>query len=741
MRAVLRVLLTSLRGHWGWGLLILGALLVETAYNAGVSWSFKILVDQALIPRNSRVLWLVLGLLASGGVLVFCVGLGRDQLYARLSTASANDLRERLFGHLQRMSLDFHARMSPADVIARFSTDIASVEHALAVAASTALLPALEVLASAVLLFALEWRLALVAMLIFPLALVGPRLLEGRAVAASYVRKQHESRVLGIVQETLGAPALVKAFGLERQQLALFMRQLGELGRSGVRVGFLGALLERSAASALLVVHVLVTGLGAYMAFSGVLSIGAFMSFQALFFTMSWTLALCMQFVPPLVQATGGMQRIAEVLAEPPGDVDRAEATPLPPLAREIAFDDVTFAYEPSGRGGLRGVSFTIAAGERVALVGPSGAGKSTVLGLLACFHDPQSGRVTVDGRDLRQATHASWRSQIGLVSQDSFLFDTTIAENIRLGRLEATAASVEHAAGLAELHPVIAGLPEGYDTVVGERGGRLSGGQRQRVALARALVRDPALLLLDEVTAALDPQTEAAINATLERVWRGRTVVTVTHRLASVVRADRILVLDGGRLVEQGRHEALLARGGVYARLWEKQSGFVVSADGTRASVEAARLRRVPMFATMMDASLHELAVRFAVERFPAGGTIVVAGDVADRFYLIVRGEVEVIGSDPDGEAREIAVLQDGDHFGEIALLHDMRRTATVRARTPCLCLSLPRDQFRTLVETTPDLERALMEMADARLEQGRMGTRVAADDPVRPTSEDERP
>ena len=737
MRAVLRVLLTSLRGHWGWGLLILGALLVETAYNAGVSWSFKILVDEALIPRNSRVLWLVLGLLASGGVLVFCVGLGRDRLYARLSTASANDLRERLFEHLQRMSLDFHARMSPADVIARFSTDIASVEHALAVAASTALLPALEVLASAVLLFALEWRLALVAMLIFPLALVGPRLLEGRAVAASYVRKQHESRVLGIVQETLGAPALVKAFGLERHRFALFMRQLGELGRSGVRVGFLGALLERSAASALLVVHVLVTGLGAYMAFSGVLSIGAFMSFQALFFTMSWTLALCMQFVPPLVQATGGMQRIAEVLAEAPGDVDRAEATPLPPLAREIAFEDVTFAYEPSGRGGLRGVSFTIAAGERVALVGPSGAGKSTVLGLLACFHDPQSGRVTVDGRDLRQATHASWRSQIGLVSQDSFLFDTTIAENIRLGRLEATAASVEHAAGLAELHPVIAGLPEGYDTVVGERGGRLSGGQRQRVALARALVRDPAVLLLDEVTAALDPQTEAAINATLERVWRGRTVVTVTHRLASVVRADRILVLDGGRLVEQGRHEALLARGGVYARLWEKQSGFVVSADGTRASVEAARLRRVPMFATMMDASLHELAVRFAVERFPAGGTIVEAGDVADRFYLIVRGEVEVIGSDPDGETRELAVLQDGDHFGEIALLHDVRRTATVRARTPCLCLSLPRDQFRTLVETTPDLERALMEMADARLEQGRTGTRAA----VRPRSEDEWP
>src|SRR5215831_4783592 len=490
----LRFLLTSVRGHWIKSLLILACLLIEMGFNASISMSFKFLIDRAVIPQNMQVLWLILGVLIGGVVLVFCVGLGRDYLYAQVSTAVLNDLRQGLFTHLQRLSLDFYARTTVGEITARFATDLAAVEQALTSAASGVFLPALDVLSCLVLLFVLEWRLALVALLMFPFVFLGPEILDRRAASASYGRKQQEARVVTTVQQTFSAPAVVKAFGLERYMLRSFTQQLHALARTSIQVGFLSALMERSSLIGFLLTYVLMTAGGAYMAIKGVLSVGAFMSCQALFLTMGWTLAFGMQYAPRLVQATGGMQRIIDLFNEVPLVTDLPEATPLPPLAGAIAFEDVTFGYRPNQLN-LNGVSFTIHAGESVAIVGPSGAGKSTVLALLARFYDPLSGRITVDGRDVRHAPQAAWRAQIGLVAQDSFLFDTTIGENIRLGKLDAPPTAVEAAAGLAGLQALLVTLPEGYDTMVGEGGGQLSGGQRQRVALARALLRDPALL------------------------------------------------------------------------------------------------------------------------------------------------------------------------------------------------------------------------------------------------------
>jgi ATP-binding cassette subfamily B protein len=720
---LLRFLFRAVGQYWVQSACILVGLVVEMSYNASISLSFKFLIDAALIPRNQQVLWLILGLLTGGVVLVFCVALGRDYLYAQVCAALLNDLRQRMFSHVQRLSLDFYGRTSLGDITARFATDLAAVDHALTGAVSGVLLPVLDVLSSLALLFVLEWRLALVALLVVPLSLLGPEVLEKRAARASYARKQQEAQTVVTVQEAFSAPALMKAFSLERYIQQRFTQQLQELARSSVRVGFLSALMERSSTMGFLLTYVLVTGLGAYMTFTETLSIGAFMSFQALFLTMSWALALGMQYVPHLVQATGGMQRIADLLTEVPQVSDLPEATPFPPLRQTIAFENVTFTYHNTTPRNLNDVSFTLQAGESVAIVGPSGSGKSTVLNLLMRFYDPTAGRITVDGHDVRDAAQDSWRSQIGLVAQESFLFNTTLRENIRLGRTDATPTEVEAAAGLAELHALIASLPDGYDTVVGERGGRLSGGQRQRVALARALLRHPALLLLDEATSALDPETEVTINTTLARVSRGRTVVTVTHRLASVMQADRILVFDAGQLVEQGRHADLLAQGGVYARLWDKQSGFLISADGTSAVVQATRLRAIPLFAHLADTVLDELAGRFVTERFPAERTIFQEGDPGDKFYLMVRGVVRIMTTGSSGNMVELALLQDGDYFGEIALLQDVPRTATVHTLTPSLCLSLRREHFQRLIETSPELRHVLQEAMITRLaEQSRV-------------------
>jgi ATP-binding cassette subfamily B protein len=272
--------------------------------------------------------------------------------------------------------------------------------------------------------------------------------------------------------------------------------------------------------------------------------------------------------VPPLQRAAGGMARIQEVLDVPEEVPERPGARPLPRFASAIELRDVSFAYGASAPA-LSHVSVTIRAGESIAIVGPSGSGKSTMLGLLLRLHDPSGGAIAIDGHDLRTVTQTSLRTQIGVVFQESYLFDMTIRENIRLGNPKASDGEIEAAARDAGIHEFIASLPRGYDTRVGEGGGGLSGGERQRVALARALVRRPAILILDEPTSALDAQGEAAFHRTLQKLSKGRTVISVTHRLAMSM-AGRILVLSGGRLVEDGSHDELIERLGVYSELWK---------------------------------------------------------------------------------------------------------------------------------------------------------------------------
>jgi ATP-binding cassette subfamily B protein len=419
--------------------------------------------------------------------------------------------------------------------------------------------------------------------------------------------------------------------------------------------------------------------------------------------------------VEPFQRAASGLRRVQELLDERPEVAERPGAAPLPPLETAITFESVDFAF-PGGDQVLKGVDLAIPARQTVAIVGQSGSGKSTLLALLLRFHDPTRGAVRFDGRDVADATVASLAGQVGAVFQESILFDATIGENIRLGRPEATDAEVEAAARAAGLHDVIAGLPGGYGSPAGERGGRLSGGQRQRIALARALVRRPAVLVLDEATSALDPETEAGIVATLKELRGRQTLVSVTHRLATARDADLIVVMAGGRLMEQGGHEALLARKGVYARLWEQQSGFVVSASGHHAAIEPQRLAAIPLFSWLDGGQLTRFAARFTTVEVPAGQALCDEDEPGDVLYVLVRGVVEVTRRGPDGSERQVSVLEDGDFFGEIALLEEVRRTATVRARTPCLLLALDRRDFRDLLAEVPMLRQVFEKVARAR-------------------------
>lgn len=722
MRELAAATLGSLRAYRGAAALIALSQVPAVGFYTLQPLLLRALIDDAITPADGRLAALLIAGMV-GLLLLHALGdLTSHYLVARVAVGVVNDLRRRIFAHVQTLSVGFHARSRAGDLLARFSSDLEVIERFLTDNFPQAIYCVLTLVAGAVILLTIEWRLGLGVLVLLPAVQLAPRVVAPRAGAASYGRQDDAGRVLATMHEGLAAHLVVRAFGLGPHMRERLGADLQRLARSTARAGLLNGILAASMTASGYALLALTMGAATALAIHGALSVGSVIAvFELLWFMVAAVQSLSSA-VAPLQKAAAGMRRVQDLLDERPEVAQATGARPLPPLTQAIRFEHVEFAHA-AGPAVLRDVTVTIRAGRSVAIVGPSGSGKSTLLSLLMRFHDPTAGTVTIDGHDLRHVTLESLTTQTGVVFQESFLFDGTIRENIRLGRPPASDAEVEAAARDAGLHDAVLALPMGYDTPVGERGGRLSGGERQRLALARALLRRPALLLLDEATSSLDAETEAAVNATIERLREGRTVVSVTHRLAAAVGADQILVLERGRLVEVGVHDELLDRKGAYFRAWRRQQGFVVSANGRRATIEPDRLRGIPLFEPLRDAQLTEVARRFVARTCLEGEVLVHEGDPGDTLYVIVRGRVDVTQRAADGSARSLGVLEDGDFFGEIALLEAGRRTATVRARTPGLLLTLDRDQFHELKRAVPGLTDAVARVGHARRQSDRDG------------------
>lgn len=709
IRSFLQYLLPLLKPYWRQEIEVLVYILFNLSYGLLLPLSGKYLVDTVIPSGNLNTLAIFIGILFVIYLINGVVGTRRAYVNAEINQRLGIELQERMFTHLQHLSHNFYAEAKVGDIVSRFTSDLQIVQSAMTQVISIGIFMALTAVVAAVTLLTLSPLLGALVIIVVPIFVASYLALRSHLEQASLERQELLGDAVSSLQENLSAHAVVKAFSLQVRSIRAYHARLVALLKSALRLTLIASLFEASSALAITFGQIIVLGVGSYLVIQGYMTVGTLIAFIGLLPSMISPLAVLSGVGQTVQAASGSISRITELLETPVEVDDRPGAVALPPLSQAIRLDHVTFNYG-GDRPILSDLSMTIPAGANIAIVGPSGSGKSTVINLLLRFWDPEQGQVLFDDHDLRDVTLDSLREQIGIVFQDTFIFDTSLRENIAIGRPGATDAEIAAAAKAAQLDSYISTLPAGYNTVLGERGVRMSGGQRQRLAIARALLRDPRILILDEATSALDAQTEREILDTLAQVAQGRTTVSITHRLSIAAAADLIFVLNQGRLVEHGTHAELVQTAGLYRQLYEEQTGYATAGGQTRVGVEIARLREVPIFAGLSGEAMAALSRRLTLERYPANYDVVRQGEPGDRLYIISRGQAEVLVEDGH-ETRRLNVLNPGDYFGEMALLEGRPRNATVRTTQPSELYSLQQGDFVDLLDSDAALRQGISE------------------------------
>ncbi|SEM62481.1 ATP-binding cassette domain-containing protein [Paenibacillus sp. OV219] len=723
---------------------IFSLMIVMLAFQVTFSYSFKYLIDEILTPASYDKLTLFLVILVSGAIFASAAELLMDYMLIKTGIRMQDELRYRVFGQLQILPESYYRRTSPSSVTTRLSTDLNTM-HATFLALVGFISSILGLIFSLTILYTMNRWFFWMILIGLPFCFIIPKLMNKPTLAATDLYKTQEN-FNALVLDRLHFHQIIRAFGLFAWERKRMISMTDEVAPMGLRAQFMRGLLAKSVSITLLILNVVIIAVGAYLTKYDLLTVGVLASFQSFYLRISSYASSLNRYFPQFVQADLSWGRLRKVILSQPGNPEELKVTEVEvtlgvgeaenkarrdaelkasSFTRELELEKVSFGYLDSVNS-ISGITLTIPQGTHVAIVGSSGSGKSTLVNLLMRFDEPNVGRLRLDGADAREVPLDIYRKLFAFVPQEVLLFHTSIRENIRFGRLTATDDEVETAAMQADIHEWVTAQPGGYEFKVGEGGRNLSGGQRQRVALARAFVRLPDILLLDEATSALDPVGEEAIynsilgiadSASLqvahdEGAATGAvagTIISVTHRLRTIKHADRIYVIHKGELAGGGTHEELLESSEIYRRMWSKQDGFVISEDGTSADVTLERLRQIPLFSTLDEGTLGDIQQALVTERVNSGRTIMKQGEEGNRFYILVRGQVEVLQQSEGEESRRLAVLEDGDYFGEMALLKAIPRTATIRALTPSTLLTMHRELFQKAIENSPQLKRQL--------------------------------
>ena len=487
-----------------------------------------------------------------------------------------SDIRRDLFAHMQELSFGFYDRNRTGQLMSRVTGDLFEITELAHHGPEDLFISAVTLAGSFVILFTIRWELALVLFCVVPVFLVFTVTQRRRLMAASRAVKAKLAGINGEVESSLSGIRTAKAFTNEEAEIEKFSRS-NDSFRTSKSIYYRSMAFYFSGLEFILsLLSVIVIAFGGLLIMQGKMDYIDLITFSLYVTAFLSPIRKLSNFTELFMQGMAGFGRFLEIMAVEPEVRDAPDAVELPPVRGEIDIEDVTFRYKPDGEAVLDHVTLRVGAGETVAVVGPSGGGKSTLCQLIPRFYDVTEGRILVDGHDIRTVTQRSLRADIGIVQQDVFLFAATVADNIRYGRPDATDAEIEEAARKAEIYDDIMAMPDGFQTYVGERGVLLSGGQKQRVSIARIFLKNPPILILDEATSALDSVTEARIQSAFDALARGRTTLIIAHRLSTIRSADRIVVIDGAGIAEEGTHDALMAKNGAYAGLWRAQEGGV---------------------------------------------------------------------------------------------------------------------------------------------------------------------